>query len=154
MYKLDNILIFIFVVIFRWLLTDMELKCDPNLIDIVENVESSSIRGRSHVKFEYSSERSKRRKSQELRANYSAEELTYAAQMKIRESGNTDAANICKKVFLSSPTRSTKMREKIDRKAEIPYEPHMALSHLLNTSMSKSTYIYLRKAARERHCNL
>ena len=43
MYKLDNILIFIFVVIFRWLLTDMELKCDPNLIDIVENVESSSI---------------------------------------------------------------------------------------------------------------
>ena len=122
-------------------MTDMELKCDPNLIDIDEKkiyVESSSIRGRSRVKFEDFSERSKRRKSQELRANYSAEELTYAAQMKIRESGNTDAANICKKVFLSSPTRSTKMREKIDRKAEIPYEPHMALSHLLNTSMSKS----------------
>ena len=32
-------------------MTDMELKCDPNLIDIDENehyVESSSIRGRSH----------------------------------------------------------------------------------------------------------
>ena len=52
-------------------------------------------KGKITFQFEDSSERSKRRKSQELRANYSAEELTYAAQMKIRESGNIDAANIC-----------------------------------------------------------
>ena len=90
---------------------DLELKCDPNIIDVDENenvVESSSKRGRSCVRFENASERTKRRKSQELRGNYSTEELTYAAQMKIRESGNTDAANICKEVFLSSPTRSSK----------------------------------------------
>lgn len=38
--------------------------------------------------------------------------------------------------------------------SEIPFEPHMALSLLLNTGMSKSTYIYLRKAHKERNCTL
>lgn len=52
--------------------------------------------GRPPVDFCDSSERSKRRKTESLRSEYSASELSYAAQMSLRISGDVDAAYVVK----------------------------------------------------------
>lgn len=74
--------------------------------------------------------------------------------MKLRNSGKNHAAKICKEAALSTPTRSTKMLKKLDKKTEIPLILYEALSILLSTNMSKSTYNYLRTIHRERNCTL
>jgi hypothetical protein len=47
--------------------------------------------------FSESSERSKRRKTEEIRKLATPEEITYAASMSQRASGNSDAAELIKK---------------------------------------------------------
>lgn len=54
--------------------------------------------GRPAKDFTDSSERSKRRKTEELRKSYPVEELSYATQMLHRSEGNIPAANIVKDV--------------------------------------------------------
>ena len=54
----------------------------------------TSRRGRSPVDFENASERTKRRRTQDIRNDYSTKELLYAAEMKLREEGKKDAAII------------------------------------------------------------
>ncbi len=56
----------------------------------------NSKRGRSSADFKTASERTKRRKTEVVRKKYSAEELVFAAQMKLRNSGKNHAAKICK----------------------------------------------------------
>lgn len=51
-----------------------------------------STKGRPSTSFEDSSERSKRRKTENLRTQSSTEELSYATQMNLRAEGKTDAA--------------------------------------------------------------
>lgn len=65
--------------------------------------------GRPRKDFIEVSDRSKRRKTNDLREQITAEELTYAAQMSQRAAGNIDASTIIKNVT-SSPTRATKFR--------------------------------------------
>lgn len=83
--------------------------------------------GRPAKHFEESSERSKRRKTQCLREQVPAEELTYAAQMSQRAKGNTDASKIIKAITIS-PTRATKLRRAIsapnknEAKKHTPFE--------------------------------
>ena len=74
--------------------------------------------------------------------------------MKEREAGNIDAAVVVKEAALSMPKRASKIREKCNKEAEIPYEPHEAVGYLINMDLSKRQYIYNRKSARQRNCNL
>jgi hypothetical protein len=60
--------------------TDYEMPC------------TSGTRGRRKLAFEESSQRSKRRKSKELRQTVGFPELTHATKMSLRSAGKTDAA--------------------------------------------------------------
>ncbi|CAH2109275.1 unnamed protein product [Euphydryas editha] len=68
--------------------------------------------GRPTKTFEESSDRSKRRKTKELREQLPVEELTYAAGMSQRTSENSDASKLIKEMT-STPTRATKFRKVI-----------------------------------------
>lgn len=66
--------------------------------------------GRPTKSFDDCSERSKRRKTKELRESAETEELTFATQMKLRASGKTDASKVVKDLN-ASPKRATKYRK-------------------------------------------
>lgn len=68
--------------------------------------------GRPSKIFDELCDRSKRRKTKELREQVPVEELTYAASVSQRSSGNSDAANIIKEIIVS-PSRATKLRKDI-----------------------------------------
>lgn len=87
-------------------------------------------RGRPQKIFTQSSERIKRRKTKDLRSNELAE-LTYATQMKLRESGKAVASNILKDLQ-KSPTRAKKYKAAYKRSSE---EPPRQLSALIALSM-------------------
>lgn len=65
--------------------------------------------GRPSKTFEESSERSKRRKTEELHKTAESEELIFAAQMELRSKGKTDASRILKEIT-SSPKQATKYK--------------------------------------------
>ena len=64
--------------------------------------------GEPSQSFASSSDRSKRRKTQEVRSTFSTEELAYAAQMSLRTSGQLHAVQVVKDVTLTTPTRASK----------------------------------------------
>lgn len=66
--------------------------------------------GRPSKEFGESSERTKRRKTKDLREKVPVEELTFAAQMSHRAEGNKDVSKIIKDLTFS-PTRATKFRK-------------------------------------------
>nr|CAI5858141.1 unnamed protein product [Callosobruchus analis] len=65
---------------------------------------------RPSKEFGESSERTKRRKTKDLREKVPVEELTFAAQMSHRVEGNKDVSKIVKDLTLS-PTRATEFRK-------------------------------------------
>lgn len=67
-------------------------------------------KGRPSKEFGESSDRTKRRKTVELRRNVSVDELTYAAQMSQRATGNNDVAKVIQTVT-KTPTRAMKFRK-------------------------------------------
>ncbi|KAG8232441.1 hypothetical protein J437_LFUL012365 [Ladona fulva] len=69
-------------------------------------------RGRPSKHFEGSSQRSKRRKTEELRATTSAAELSFAASMKHRDIGDEDVAKLIKEVTTTTPTRAKRVLSK------------------------------------------
>ncbi|CAH0551072.1 unnamed protein product [Brassicogethes aeneus] len=87
--------------------------------------------GRPTKTFEELSDRSKRRKTKELREQIPVEELTYAAGVSQRTSGNTDASKIIKEIA-SISTRATEIRKSItsaQKQALVKkYTPQEALS--------------------------
>ncbi|XP_069995615.1 uncharacterized protein [Penaeus vannamei] len=58
------------------------------------------------------------------------------------------------KATLNSPTGPVRMLTQIQHKEECTLTPHEALSILLNTNMSKTTYNYLRRVQKDHHCKL
>lgn len=88
----------------QWLTTSIELRNWPE--------DSTKKTGRPQKSFEDLCDRSKRRKTKELREQVPVEELTYAAGVSQRTSGNTDASKIIKDI-VASPTRATKIRKVI-----------------------------------------
>ena len=108
--------------------------------------------GRPAAEFEDASDRTKRRRAEEIRSSVSTSELTFAAQMSLRSSGNTDAASVLKDVTTTTPTRATKYREAI-KIATTPRPTKMsadeALVDLVNLKLTKQQYIDLRKSLRE-----
>lgn len=79
--------------------------------------------GRPSKDFGESSDRSKRRKTKDLRDTVATDELTYAAQMSQRAGGNKDASKIIKEITLT-PTRATKFRKVISSNNQIKIKKH------------------------------
>lgn len=65
--------------------------------------------GRPRILFGESSERTKRRKTEEIRSNLEEEVIIHAAQVELRKSGKRNASDILKEIT-SSPTRATKYK--------------------------------------------
>ncbi|KAF2900704.1 hypothetical protein ILUMI_05482 [Ignelater luminosus] len=100
-----------------------------------EPLESRKPTGRpSH--FSQSSERSKRKKSKDLRSQFSPEKLRYAGQMKLRESGNLDCASVIKDVGI------------------LPYFSDKALSIVGEARLTTSQYNIIRNVAKQQNSNI
>ncbi|XP_030766971.1 uncharacterized protein LOC115890777 [Sitophilus oryzae] len=67
--------------------------------------------GRPKKSFEESGDRSKRKKTEQLRSIATVSELSYAAQISLRASGKTDASKVVHEVTATSPTRASKYRK-------------------------------------------
>lgn len=119
----------------------------------MKNVEKGT-RGRPSQSFASSSDRSKRRKTQEVRSTLSTEELTYAAQMSLRSSGRVHAAQVLQDVTLISPTRASKYIAAVWSQNEAPLTSDEALSLMIEKGESKRSYQLSRNAARAHKCQL
>lgn len=64
--------------------------------------------GRPTKSFADVCERSKRQKTEIIRASHDSDELVYAAQMSLRSSGLSDAASVLKDITTTSPARASK----------------------------------------------
>lgn len=108
----------------------------------------SQIPGRPSKDFAESSERSKRRKTEDLRQQTSTEELTFAASMSHRAAGNPAAADLIKQVT-ETPTRASKIKKKLvmSEKSEIrKHTPTEALGILIDAELTKNQYEVIRDA--------
>ncbi|XP_021703892.1 uncharacterized protein LOC110677210 [Aedes aegypti] len=102
----------------------------------------SSGAGRPNIEFSESSERSKRRKTQELRENVPLEELTYATQMSLRASGNTAAAEIVKDIS-KIPSQAgvfQKALKEIETPSAKKHSPSEALALFIEADLTKKQW--------------
>lgn len=116
---------------------------------------SGSSNGRPKKEFMELSTRSKRRKTETLREEYSTEALAFATKMKLRKDGNLLAADLMKEITEPHTTGAGQhvMSENNNAK-EIPFSPTEALALVVGTSMSKSNYTLLRNLHKSRNCTL
>ena len=96
----------------------------------------------------------KRRKTAKLRGAHSADELAYAAQMKLREEGRLIQAKLVKEINFTSPNRPAKIKKKITELSPTPLTDHEALALIINTGMSKRSYMYLKNAHKAHHSKI
>lgn len=104
--------------------------------------------GRPPKEFSDLSERSKRRKTQDLREQGSLDELMYAAQMKQRSEGNLDLCKIMKDVTLT-PTRASKYRKVMSssQKCNVKkHSPSQALSIFVEANLTRRQYEVIQSA--------
>lgn len=127
-----------------WLQKSIELKKESKQ---KQNVEKNSNAGRRELSFSESSERSKRRKTEELRMNVSTEALLYSATSKLRAEGNTDFAKVVRDISEGSPTKASKYRKSLESdNKNIPFTNNEALSLFIELGLSQSKYQLLRNA--------
>jgi hypothetical protein len=65
--------------------------------------------GRPRKTFDQSSKRTKRRKTEAVRKSFSTQELVFATQMSLRESGNVAASNLLHVAAETTPKRASKI---------------------------------------------
>lgn len=111
-------------------------------------VETSQKRpGRPSKPFEDSSERSKRRKTEELRSNFEKEIIIHAAKVELGKSGKKDASNVLKDIT-STPTRATKYKKAFYRtksRSEQPsLRPMQALQMFVDAELTQGQYEIIR----------
>lgn len=102
--------------------------------------------GRPVKSFDLSSERSKRRKTQDLRLK-DVGQLTYATQMKLRKAGKTLASKIVKELS-ESPTRAKKyvsaLKKVSTENTHHQLSPLSALSMFTEAGLTRSQYEIIR----------
>lgn len=104
--------------------------------------------GKGALKFQESSERTKRRKTENVRASNPTDLLVYATQMKLREEGKNDAAVVLKDVASGSPTKGKMYRKSLESMNQEmdDFTPNEALSLLLELDLSSNRYQRLRNS--------
>ncbi|GLV45144.1 hypothetical protein CBL_05246 [Carabus blaptoides fortunei] len=113
---------------------------------------SANTKGRPSKEFVQSSDRSKRRKTLELRRNVPLDELTYAALMSHRAAGNKDTAKVITDI-IKSPTRATKFRKAVASGSQCPttkkHLPEEALAIFVEANMTMSKYEVIQQANKD-----
>lgn len=132
------------------------------LAEIIKNnnaESSTSILKNKHndnEKFINLSERSKKRKVEQIRSNNSTM-ICYAAALNLKNEGNKLASNIVKEVALKSPSRADYFFEKTNTPNQpqvVTLTPDEALSFMLTAQLTKHQYLETRKIARAHSANL
>ncbi|KAK4884861.1 hypothetical protein RN001_001132 [Aquatica leii] len=112
-------------------------------------------KGRPQKSFEQSSTKKRKRKIQHLLTDYSKEQLTFAAQLSVRDCGKRDAAQLMQKISMASSRRATsykRARKTIfnGRKKQRPYTPEEALAFFIANNLTVRTYKDIQQDAKER----
>lgn len=99
--------------------------------------------------FEDSSERSKSRKTEQLRSNFEKEVIIHAAKVELGKSGKKDASNVLKDIT-SSPKRATKYkkafyRTKSSKEQPSSLTPMQALQMFVDAELTQGQYEIIRK---------
>lgn len=105
---------------------------------------SKAISGRPSISFSDSSDRSKRRKTEKLREEYSSEELAFATQMSLRASGKVHVAQVLKNVTMGSPSEASSYLSSSNTVRERTMTPEEALSVFVEGRFSKNQYLVVR----------
>ncbi|CAG5010694.1 unnamed protein product [Parnassius apollo] len=103
--------------------------------------------GRPRKLFGDSSERTKRRKTEEIRSIVEEDVIVHAAQIELRKSGKRNASYILKEITSTSPTRATKYKKAFSetRKDETcPLTPLQALAMFVEADLTSRQYEIIR----------
>lgn len=111
-------------------------------------VTSETRRGRPCKVFDESSERSKRRKTEEIRSNVDGEVIVCAAQTELRKTGKRDASDVLRNM-LCSPTRATKYKKALDGSSNAKTDidsltPFQALAMFVDADLTRRQYEIIR----------
>lgn len=112
---------------------------------VARSFKSTNNRGRPRLSFEASAPRTKRLRTQNLRAENSLDVLTYSTVMKFREEGKENAAKLLQ-IVASNPTIADKILAEIqnseqDQKSLSEDE---AVSLIVEADLSKAQYLHIR----------
>lgn len=106
--------------------------------------------GRPSKSFEDCSNRSKRRKTEELRKEHSVSELTFAAQMSLRAGGNSNASTVIRNMVSSSDKVFESQAENSRRQKIKDIQPltvEQSLSVFINANLTRKQYNIIRNAS-------
>lgn len=109
-------------------------------------VTTTNRHGRPRKSFGESSERSKRRKTEEIRSNVEDGVIVHAAQVELRKSGKRDASRLLQDIT-SSPTRATKYKKAFDASKcgkSSRLTPMEALKMFINADLTRGQYEVIR----------
>lgn len=127
----------------QWLKSSIKL---PNW-----SVKPTQKSGRPLKSFKELSDCSKRRITKQLREQVPVEELTYAASVSQRTSGNTDAAKLIKDIT-STPTRAKQFRQVIDHSSKLTmvkkFTPSEALAIFVEDDFTKKQWEVIQNASK------
>jgi hypothetical protein len=105
-------------------------------------------RGRKLMRFEDVSPNFKNRKTVNLRSMHTKAELSYALQMKLRESGQSDVASVVQNVTQDSSQESDKVSSAC---SPASYTALEALALILDLNLTRKSDERLRKGAKKRN---
>lgn len=135
----------------------------PIKLDQTENYTATpgpSVQGRPRKPFEELCKRSQQMKVKDLVSTRKTEELSFAAQVSLRKCGKRTAAYIVKDVTQNTSPKRAKSYKRAyssalsDGQEALALTPEEALSLIITTKSSKSTYLDYRAAAKQCKVNI
>lgn len=107
----------------------------------------SSSGGRPVKDFEDCAERTKRKRTEDIRKSLAPAELAFAAQMQYRAIGEVNKAKLIKDIASSATSKPV-------AESHASYTPDKALSLVIESNLTKHQYNLLRKSAMELNCHI
>ena len=124
--------------------------------DDFESRSSTGSTGRplSNSSFRELSDRTKRRRTENICQQFDPEELGYATQMSLRAKGKVDAAKLVKDVTAGSPSKASKYKKYLKKKPEETRSCDEAVALMIDKNLSKGQYIGIRSVSLRKNCFL
>lgn len=142
----------------RWLPVKSRIELfeknnDKWLNGVFDMPEKHSKVGRPRKSFEDASERSKRRKTEELRLSGSPDKIIYAAQMELRAKGQRNASNILKEISENQDRAHEYVKAvKSPNTAQSQKSPEEALKMFVKANLTVSQYEIIRETTGNLPC--
>ncbi|XP_047132799.1 uncharacterized protein LOC124811386 [Hydra vulgaris] len=125
----------------NWLTQDFKSTYSNNISKPDNSSQLHKIGGRPSCSFKDASDKTKRRRLNDIINNFSSDELLHSARLKLRNEYNYEAAKQVAEI--SEPSSQFKK-----------YTPDEGLALIIDGGMSKSTYQLMRNGAEERECHI